>query len=278
MTFIKMHKFFIFCMFFGMCVVSSFPDKFPFFAYLIISFLVGCTYYYIFTFLIKMLKKLLASEKKTISYEFMGSNLSENTKKTLNYYKKSSNPKFIRSDKEEDLSFNFSQRYCNQISKYENKIYNKAQLATKSISHGNFDIDEVIQLHEDAVKCFYEFQEFCFNKSQGGKIYFEDMWLHCHNSRNECFSYIENIETTLNELKSNYETQKSYYENIKKVKNEIKRVLNEKEEVIQKELYKQFLPLKATDICIAINDLKEEGFLSSEKYLNTRKLIKVKYN
>lgn len=289
MNFIKTHKFFIFCIFLGMCVVSSSPEKFPFIIYLIISFLAGCAYYYIFMLPIKLIKKLLSFKDKIKNHVTKGtslnsknhdntyqdSNLSENAKKALDYYKRSSNPKFSRSDKEEDLSFNFSHRYCNQISKYENKIYDKAQSAAQSVLHGNFDIDEMIQLHEDAIKCFYEFQEFCFNKSKGGKIYFEDMWLYCHNSRNECFSYIENTENTLNELKSNYNTKKSYYENIKKVKDEIKCILNEKEEVIQKELYKQFLPLKAADIYIAINDLKEEGFLFSEKYLNTRKLIKI---
>ena len=128
------------------------------------------------------------------------------------------------------------------------------------------------------IKCFYETKDFCFSKGQGGKIYFEDYWLHCHGYQKDCFSFIEQYEEWLKDAKLNYKEKKAYYDSIRNVKYEIKKILSEKEEVIQKELYKQFLPLKAADIYIAINDLKEEGFLFSEKYLNTRKLIKVKYN
>lgn len=200
--------------------------------------------------------------------------LANGLKKSFEYEKQSSNPKFHRTERDEDLSFNFSQKYASIISKYEEEIYDKVRLAARSIRFGNFDIDEMIKLHEDAVKCFYEFQDFCFNKSKGGKIYFEDMWLYCHNSTQDKFSYITNCENELLDLKSNYDEKKLYFDKLKKVKIEIIQILYVEQEIEQKELCKKFLPLKASDVLVVIKNLKEEDFLVVEKQSDSRKIIK----
>lgn len=200
--------------------------------------------------------------------------LSNGLKKSLVYEKQSPNPKFHRTERDEDLSFNFSQKYASIISKYEEEIYDKAGLAAKSIRFGNFDIDEMIKLHEDAVKCFYEFQDFCFNKGKGGKIYFEDMWLYCHNLTQDKFSYITNCENELLDLKSNYDERKRYFDSLNDVKIKIKQLLNNQSEIDQKELYKKFLPLKASEILVVIKNLKEERFLLIEKHSDGCKIIK----
>lgn len=220
-------------------------------------------------------------EDKNSNNLYSNSNLSKNEKEKPKYYDLSLNPKFNRTPKEKELSLDFFCKYSNQISIDENNFSKKFILARKSLSFDYYlkcekiDIDEIIRLHEDVIRAFYDFKEFCSSKGEGGKIYFEDNMLHCHNSQNSCFSAIESTEITLNELKTNGYPQKAYYESLKKARDEIKRMLDEKGEIIQKEIYKQFLPLKASDIYIAISNLECEGFLYSEKYLNTRKLIKI---
>lgn len=200
--------------------------------------------------------------------------LSNGLKKSFEYENQLSNPKLHRTERDEDLSFNFSQKYASIISKYEEEIYDKVRLAARSIRFGNFDIDEMIKLHENAVKSFYEFQDFCFNKSKGGKVYFEDMWLYCHNSTKEKFSYISSCENELLDLKSNYDEKKQYFDSLSNVKIKIKQLLNNQSEIEQKELCKKFLPLKASDVLVVIKNLKEEDFLVVEKQLDSRKIIK----
>lgn len=100
--------------------------------------------------------------------------------------KSSVNPKFHRSEKEEDLSFNFSQKWASAIQKYEDAIYNETAKV------GTLDtVDKNIEQCQRAIDAFESFRNYCYKKSKGGQIYFEDMWEHCHNSKNPCFSYIQ---------------------------------------------------------------------------------------
>ena len=191
--------------------------------------------------------------------------MSDGLKKSLEYEKLSSNPKFHRTEKEEDLSFNFSQKYASIIEKHEKEIYEKVGVATRSLSFGDFDIDDMIKLHEEAIRVFYIFRDFCFSKSEGGKIYFEDMWLCCHNSKQHRFSYIDEVEQQLKHLKSNYDEKRLYYEKLRKVKEEIKNILCVQQEIEQKELFKRFAPMKALDIRIIIKSLRDEGSIVVEK-------------
>lgn len=61
------------------------------------------------------------------------------------------------------------------------------------------DLDEKISLLNESIKSFEKAKKFCYSKGKGGTIYFQDMWEHLHNSRNECFSYLSNIEDYLEE-------------------------------------------------------------------------------
>lgn len=96
----------------------------------------------------------------------------------------SDNPKFHRTKSEEELSFNFYMNYKNKIKEYENKIFTSID-------------SDYIKHTVESIKAFDELQQFCFSKSKGGKLYFEDNWLNCHNSHNSCFSYRDGLVDSL---------------------------------------------------------------------------------
>ncbi len=98
---------------------------------------------------------------------------------------KSYNPKFHRTGKEEELDFNFFFKFKDEIEKYENLI--------SAFIKSDFIEDTV-----KSILTFDDFKKFCFSKGKGGKLYFEDSWLNCHNSNNARFSYrnciVENLD------------------------------------------------------------------------------------
>jgi hypothetical protein len=111
--------------------------------------------------------------------------------------KQSPNPVFHRSLHDEDLSFEFSEKYTEQISKLEKYIYTDNFAITK------LSVDELyeqIDTHETAIESFDELREFCYAHGKGGKIYFQDKWEYCHNSKNPCFSFKDTLTETLEKL------------------------------------------------------------------------------
>lgn len=62
------------------------------------------------------------------------------------------------------------------------------------------------QLRMDGLKrlieTFYSFKSECESKGECFIKYFEDMWMHCHNSKNSDFVYIAPYEDELEKLKS----------------------------------------------------------------------------
>lgn len=106
--------------------------------------------------------------------------------------KNSSNPKFHRTEREENLSFNFIEKYGSQIDNLTEKFESAYEKAYKTK-----DLDERILLLNESLKAFEKAKKFCYSKGNGGTIYFQDMWEHLHNSQNECFSYLNNIEDFL---------------------------------------------------------------------------------
>lgn len=97
------------------------------------------------------------------------------------------NPKFHRTKEEEELDFNFFFKYKDEIEKYENLIY--------AFMESDFIEDTV-----KSILAFDDFKKFCFSKGKGGKLYFEDTWLNCHNSNNARFSYRDRIVENLDSI------------------------------------------------------------------------------
>lgn len=100
---------------------------------------------------------------------------------------KSYNPKFHRTESEKELDFNFFFKYKDEIEKYENLIY--------AFMESNFIEDTV-----KSILAFDDFKNFCFSKGKGGRLYFEDSWLNCHNSNNARFSYRDQIVENLDNI------------------------------------------------------------------------------
>ena len=51
-----------------------------------------------------------------------------------------------------------------------------------------------------SILAFDDFKNFCFSKGKGGRLYFEDSWLNCHNSNNARFSYRDQIVENLDNI------------------------------------------------------------------------------
>lgn len=108
--------------------------------------------------------------------------------------KESPNPKFHRTTREKDLSFNFEMKYSHEIDSLTEKF---EALYRESFETDN--LEEKITLLTEAISAFEKAKKFCYSKGKGGTIYFQDMWEYLHNSRTPCFSYLENIQDALEE-------------------------------------------------------------------------------
>ena len=115
-------------------------------------------------------------------------------KKALEYKKNSPNPKFHRTDEEEEKLFIFQQKYADKISFFENKIYSNHIYKINN----KFDIIMSLIKCNRAISYYNKFKEFCYKND--GEVYFQDMWERCHNSQQACFPYISQIEETKREL------------------------------------------------------------------------------
>ncbi|MDR2045204.1 MAG: hypothetical protein LBQ15_12780 [Clostridium sp.] len=110
--------------------------------------------------------------------------------KALEREKSSRNPKFNRSERDEELSFAFSQKYAAEIADMEKAIYVENFSITKLTVD---ELNEQIELHKRAIEAFDRMKKFCYGHGKGGTIYFQDMWEYCHNSKNQCFSFKDEL-------------------------------------------------------------------------------------
>lgn len=126
-------------------------------------------------------------------------------KHTLEDEKTSINPKFHRTEKEERFSFNFTCKHGSKLSKHETILYNSVSNIGKC---GNRwmkkasieELQDKIEKCNIAITVFNTFKSFCY-QTKGGTIYFQDMWEYCHNSKSECFSYIDSVLELKTKLK-----------------------------------------------------------------------------
>ena len=115
--------------------------------------------------------------------------------KIMKMQEQSNNPKFHRTEHEEDLSFEFIEKYSKEVALLTEDfemLYRKAfQLQ---------DPTQKINLLHEALVSFKKAKNFCYSNGKGGTIYFQDTWESLHNSRNPCFSYEDMIRKSLNEI------------------------------------------------------------------------------
>lgn len=200
----------------------------------------------------------------------------------IEYERNSVNPKFHRTQREKDLSFNFSVKYSDEIQRFDDDIY----LQVSKIRKIN-NIDHKIMQCQKAIDVFYKAKACCYNKGKGGTIYFQDMWEHLHNSKNSNFSYIESVEKELLFMTTDYETAKQKLADIK-LKNERKLLIKQFNEhvdkflvelieknsgILQTDLYPHFEEFYLPSTKRAIKKLSDNGTIIREKSGSTYKLF-----
>ena len=117
--------------------------------------------------------------------------------KARQYYENSPNPKFHRSFDEHMAQSQFHTANAEYIDKLEQDIW------LPNLYNFN-SVDEAIAHAQKALISAQELAEYC-SKTSIGQQYFEDMWLHAHNSQNPDFSFIDKIKERNKDLPLNYD-------------------------------------------------------------------------
>lgn len=174
--------------------------------------------------------------------------------RALEYEENSNNPKFHRTEQEEELSFDFWQQYEKEISMLEKQL-----LHSYSEALSTRDYHESILKLENTLEFFNRFKQFCYSKGQGGILYFQNNWEYLHNSNNPCFSYDSEIKKALEERKKILYT----------VMPEILKVVSKNNGILQKNIY-EYLPRYEKDyIRMILRHLRAAGKVNAEKKGNT---------
>lgn len=169
----------------------------------------------------------------------------------------SSNPKFHRTAREEDLSFNFEMKYGNEISVLTEKFESLYRDAYKTN-----DFDKRIALLKETIKAFEKAKKFCYSKGKGGTIYFQDMWEHLHNSHNQCFSYLDNVQASLEDT--------IYLKD--EVVPDIIDTISKNDGILQRNIYKMLPDIDKSTIQNTLKLLESENILSRSKKGNSYEL------
>ena len=100
-------------------------------------------------------------------------------------------------DSLEILSAEFSSEYQGLIQQFEDILVdcNVAMRKTK-------DPEILRQLYTEASSIFEKFKAFCYQAGPGGQKYFDDMWMHCHNSKNPDFCFLDPMRERMEKYSS----------------------------------------------------------------------------
>ena len=163
-----------------------------------------------------------------------------------------------RTSREEDLRINFMMNHSYDIQHHVDKfedLYRKAYAEKK--------LNLKIKLLEQTI-CEYDKAKKWFYRTKGGAIYFEDMYEHLHNSRNNDFSYIDSVQDELEYC-------------IDKRDITIPQILSAigSNGIIQKDIY-ELVDSDKSDIQMIIRELVSENKIKREKKGNSYLLTLVK--
>lgn len=95
-----------------------------------------------------------------------------------------------------ELPWDFYTQNQKFLDSRENKLVNYAVESKKKM-----DPEIKIKHFEEMIEFYYDFKNECYNKSPQFKLYFEQSWEHCSNSKNPDFEYIKPYEEKLDRLK-----------------------------------------------------------------------------
>lgn len=187
------------------------------------------------------------------------------------YYKNSTNPKFNRTVEDEMAQSKFYSENAEYIDKLQQDIWlpNLYSFST---------IDDAIAHDQQALIAAQELFAFC-SQSKAGQQYFEDMCLHCHNSQNPDFSFIDHIKDRYADLTQNYEERKKDFELHQKrqaflqhADTDVLQVIRSNPGILQKDLHKHFDPDLKPTIGTAVSHLVKSDQIRREKQGNSYSL------
>lgn len=162
----------------------------------------------------------------------------------------SSNPKFHRTAREDDLSYDFESKYYNEISERTKKFKNLYR-----DSYTEINLSKKILLLEEALIDFDKCKKYCYSKGKGGQIYFQDTYEYLDSSQNPCFSYRDMITDSLEEL---------YFERDELIP-DIKNALLQHDGILQKNIYQELPQFERSDIQRMLRKLEKENIITRFK-------------
>ena len=170
--------------------------------------------------------------------------------KALNAEKASTNPKLHRTEREDELSYQFECTHGNKACQLEERFEDLYVSALKTK-----DLSERISLLQEAVVAFEKAKKFCYSKGKGGTIYFQDMWEYMQNSQNDCFSYLDNIINALEQAKRKRDV----------IIPSVLNAISENDGVLQKNIYSLLPDISKSEIQSIIRVLEENGSIQRTK-------------
>ena len=174
--------------------------------------------------------------------------------------KQSKNIKFHRTEREEELSFQFEMNHGEEIQKRIDSFEECYRLAC-----AEDNLNKKIELLQKTIIQFEKARTW-FYRTKGGTIYFQDMYEHMHNSRNDDFSYIDYI----------YRVKEDLNECIRKRDYVIPKLLDiiqYSNGILQKDIYQQLPDVSKAEIQRIIRCFESEGLITREKSGNSYLLI-----
>lgn len=87
-----------------------------------------------------------------------------------------------------------NKEWLNEFKNKENKLIGYSIASRKATGQ------EKVDILNEMIEYYYSLKEECYSKSECHRKYFEDMWEHCHNSRNKDFEYIKPYEEELKNI------------------------------------------------------------------------------
>lgn len=190
------------------------------------------------------------TDGKPISDEEVTHLMQSGYEEALQSEKKSDNPKFHRTDREEELSFNFAMKYEAELYIYINQFED----LYRSAYHTD-DLSQKIDLLNRALTAFEKAKKFAYSKGKGGTIYFQDMFEHLHNSNNGCFSYANIIQDCLDSAIQERDVTIPG----------ILQIVSDNDGILQKNVYNKLPSVSRSDIQRVIRKLEQEHRLTRAK-------------
>lgn len=187
------------------------------------------------------------SDNKPISDEEIPGLIKLGYQQALEREKQSKNIKFHRTERDEELSFQFESNHWDEIDKHVKSFEECYNLACDED-----DLNKKIELLQKTIIKFEKAKNW-FYKTRGGTVYFQDMYEHLHNSRNNDFSYISQVEEDLEEC---IETKKCMVDEI------LDLIKSSSEGILQKDIYDSVPKEAAQGI---IRELERNGTIEKTK-------------